>query len=1117
MMSLNSRGKRKSEEKTHEDSSSSKKSRKSDNESEKKTHGDSSSSKKARKSDNESEKKTHEDSSSSKKSRKSDNESEKKTHEDSSSSKKFRKSDNESEKKTHEDSSSSKKSRKSDNESHASNELRNGGECSSSDNHNDLLEGQRAGIIEKIYMRNFMCHSCMEVPLNPRINFVIGRNGSGKSALLTALVVGLGGKASSTSRGSSLKEFIKKGCPSATVEITLRNNGYLTYKPEKYGDRIIVTRVLRSGTGPSGYNIKTEKGVTVSTKREELDRIVTAFNIQVENPISVLNQDIARTFLNCSDPSEKFKLFLKATQLDVITQNFTESMHKRHVGSSIIKSKKESFKQAKAEVEELERKFKRLEAMRNHKAKARELESELYWAVAISEESTASKLEKDLEKEKSKYPELRQMFDKEAEEEKNLQLRLQTFLGQVNDIAARHQACEAEYMESKEEGKRRKDQYTSKLKDYKSSQIKTTRLESNISHLKSEIEKICKISGPDYAAQRMKIEKDITDLQEKHSDVLDTIKAKKQYYTQLNADLQKIESQKAQLLQELLEKKSNMEQKQREIKEMKKDSSNNLSVFGAWAPKVNQKIEEAMRSGKFKKKPRGPLGAYIKLKDASWAPALESYLINPLKYYCVDNSMDNRVLNKIFEEVIGAREKKPTVITSKFLDKVHDVRGYAVQTDKYCSILNMLIISDPVVTNCMIDQVSVENVILIPSNSEACKIMSDKRSVPKNCSRAVTKKSDIFYPDPNYRSYAGEGNTRAKYLQVSMQEAIKTAEEELQQCSIQNIEVEKQLATIEKAYRNNCKELQGVRDTLNMLHADKLKIQSRLTELKDTEMPDSNCLTALTDELNEFRNKLDQVKSEENGLQRECDELKKRVEEAERKSATLRENVKSIQEEERPLLEQIEKIKSQLRAILSKKKSREEQCDEAGRSIALLEKKLREQQKIADKAVADATKICPRIDTNRSPKTIQKELNDCKTYMASVESQTGSIENVCQEYLEKKNKYNEIEEYITKVEKSLEQMNEMLMTRKTVYYAVRRLVALRVEHMFQSLMHERRFEDKANRRVVMDLLLAHARQKTAFQFLFLTPQDTSTIQSDEDVAIYRMQDPERIGNTEPEN
>ncbi len=46
---------------------------------------------------------------------------------------------------------------------------------------------------------------------NQHINFIIGKNGSGKSAILTGIVVALGQKASSTSRGSSIKgkHFLK--------------------------------------------------------------------------------------------------------------------------------------------------------------------------------------------------------------------------------------------------------------------------------------------------------------------------------------------------------------------------------------------------------------------------------------------------------------------------------------------------------------------------------------------------------------------------------------------------------------------------------------------------------------------------------------------------------------------------------------------------------------------------------------------------------------------------------------------------------------------------------------------------------------------------------------------
>jgi predicted ATPase len=67
------------------------------------------------------------------------------------------------------------------------------------------------GVIESVHCFNFMCHKNWELKLNPLINFVIGKNGSGKSAALTALILCLGGKASATNRATNLKGFISEG------------------------------------------------------------------------------------------------------------------------------------------------------------------------------------------------------------------------------------------------------------------------------------------------------------------------------------------------------------------------------------------------------------------------------------------------------------------------------------------------------------------------------------------------------------------------------------------------------------------------------------------------------------------------------------------------------------------------------------------------------------------------------------------------------------------------------------------------------------------------------------------------------------------------------------------
>lgn len=93
----------------------------------------------------------------------------------------------------------------------------------------DIRQNLKSGKIKKIVLKNFMCHSNFQVKLNTNVNVFVGLNGSGKSAILTALAIGLGSSASATSRSTNLKDLVKRGETSATIEITLTNDGMDAY------------------------------------------------------------------------------------------------------------------------------------------------------------------------------------------------------------------------------------------------------------------------------------------------------------------------------------------------------------------------------------------------------------------------------------------------------------------------------------------------------------------------------------------------------------------------------------------------------------------------------------------------------------------------------------------------------------------------------------------------------------------------------------------------------------------------------------------------------------------------------------------------------------------------
>ena len=99
------------------------------------------------------------------------------------------------------------------------------------------------------------------------------------------------------------------------LSVKLKNNGNSAYQQDVYGSSIIVERHF-SRSGNSSFKIKSSTGRLISTRKGDLEEICDYFALQIDNPMNVLTQDMARQFLNSSTPYDKYKFFMKGTQLE---------------------------------------------------------------------------------------------------------------------------------------------------------------------------------------------------------------------------------------------------------------------------------------------------------------------------------------------------------------------------------------------------------------------------------------------------------------------------------------------------------------------------------------------------------------------------------------------------------------------------------------------------------------------------------------------------------------------------------------------------------------------------------------------------------------------------------
>ncbi|KAJ3401005.1 Structural maintenance of chromosomes protein 6, partial [Chytriomyces hyalinus] len=170
-----------------------------------------------------------------------------------------------------------------------------------------------AGLLKRIELFQFMCHEWLVFDFSPNINFIVG----GKSAILTALIVCLGGSAKLTDRANAMDKLIMTDKSAAEIKLLIHNKGPDAFRPEVYGDTIIIKRkIVQAGAGSCSYVVQDSCEKVVATKRDEIDAICDYFNINVTNPLSVLTQDRARNFLTGSSPEHMYKCMKKNRELE---------------------------------------------------------------------------------------------------------------------------------------------------------------------------------------------------------------------------------------------------------------------------------------------------------------------------------------------------------------------------------------------------------------------------------------------------------------------------------------------------------------------------------------------------------------------------------------------------------------------------------------------------------------------------------------------------------------------------------------------------------------------------------------------------------------------------------
>lgn len=812
------------------------------------------------------------------------------------------------------------------------------------------------GILDSIEMYRFMCHSRFKISFGPNVNIINGENGSGKSAIVAALQVGLQGNARDTERGSKIQDLIQHNKSDALVHINILNrknddsNQDMSYKHDVYGDIITIERRLRRHgnhswgvKGRRTRNVSLPEGVTPS---REVQNIVDHFGFMVKNPVSILTQTKSKTFLAGQKPAQHFQFYREATLLGPLEEELKMTIRVTEDIRDILRRTEEGMPESNRKLVKLEANYRDAEAMKNIDKTIRNAEILSAWVIVQETDK------KRLEYEQKTHEDIAPRAEKLSFEVDRIGKKLERCSSQRDDL---HQKVDAASGKVQQFNKAFQDTRRQMIKvetDISSHKRRLTEIELDVNDADKRI--------METRARMEQARKDHFAGQEQKSRLIQELQSLDVREKELNEMMQSLQAKDSALLEEKYYKEQNLQQAKTEFDRWRTElddkrrahlrdtaratNRTGLARFGEEVVEIARRIKQ--RDREFSYIPVGPIAHHVNLIDHSWAGAIEVALGRHLLLtYIVHDTKDAILLKSMFP-----RKFKPNVLISNFgrgrYDIGHGDMPALQQYGGYRTILETMEIRNDAVFNALVDMAKIERNVL--SSEDDVKRLAWKR-VP-NVHMVWNKYGERAYIRNGSNTFRqAPQNLCARYLSKDMgpylaalEQQVKLAEQEKSKCQESLAARTKELNDLLKEVTKVQNDIHGGKTELAELHRKKNTIEDQLNFAENAFNPESfereiaeleNLKKNHNIRSNNERNEVQHCEETRANLQNHLKQIKTESESFRNEAASLTESLEQINEE-------VARVKSRHRSVKAESAQASERLAQAHDELNIQRKKV---------------------------------------------------------------------------------------------------------------------------------------------------------------------------------